>query len=121
MLCLRVHGLDLPHLVHRLQFFGVQAEFVILSEQALNREMPEIARKVLGQLAQTPSTQRTILEIRLKRLDGENAEAIELAKSAATACGDSEDADKILLEGGLAALAENAKASREILLPLSKK
>jgi hypothetical protein len=96
-------------------------ELLILGEQALNRNMPEIARRALAKLAQAPSTRRTILEIRLKRLDGENAEAIELAKSAAAACGDSEDADKILLEGGLAALAENAEASREILLPLSKK
>ena len=96
-------------------------ELLILGEQALNRNMTEIARRALAQLAQSPSTRRTILEIRLKRLDGENAEAIELAKSAAAACGDSEDADKILLEGGLAALAENAETSREILLPLSKK
>ena len=96
-------------------------ELLILGEQSLNRNMTEIARRALAQLAQAPSTRRTILEIRLKRLDGENAEAIELAKSAAASCGDSEDADKILLEGGLAALAENAEASREILLPLSKK
>ena len=96
-------------------------ELLVLSEQALNREMPEIARKALGQLAQTPSTQRTILEIRLKRLDGENTEAVELAKSAAASCGNAEDGDKILLEGGVAAMEENAEAGREILLPLSKK
>jgi hypothetical protein len=96
-------------------------EILILGEQALNRNMTEVALQALSQLAQAPSTRRTILEIRLKRLDGENAEAIELAKSAAASCGDSEDADKILLEGGVAAMAENAEASREILLPLSKK
>ena len=96
-------------------------ELLVLSEQALNRGMPEIARKALGQLAQTPSTQRTILEIRLKGFDGENAEAVELAKSAAASCGNPEDADKILLEGGVAAMEENAEASRDILLPLSKK
>ena len=96
-------------------------ELLVLAEKSLNRNMTEIARRALAQLAQAPSTRRTILEIRLKRLDGENAEAIELAKSAAAACGDSEDADKILLEGGVAAMAENAEASREILLPLSKK
>ena len=96
-------------------------ELLVLSEQALNRGMPEIARKALGQLAQTPSTQRTILEIRLKRFDGENTEAVELAKSAAASCGNPEDADKILLEGGVAAMEENAEASRDILLPLSKK
>jgi hypothetical protein len=96
-------------------------EILILGEQALNRNMTEVALQALSQLAQAPSTRRTILEIRLKRLDGENAEAIELAKSAAASCGDSEDADKILLEGGVASLAENAEASREILLPLSKK
>ena len=96
-------------------------ELLILGEQSLNRNMTEIARQALGQLAQSPSTRRTILEIRLKRLDGENAEAVELAKSASASCGDIEDADKILLEGGVAAMAENAEASREILLPLSKK
>jgi len=96
-------------------------ELLILGEQSLNRNMTEIARQALGQLAQSPSTRRTILEIRLKRLDGENAKAIELAKSASASCGNAEDADKILLEGGVAALAENAEASREILLPLSKK
>jgi hypothetical protein len=99
-------------------------ELLILAEKSLHRNMTEIARQALGQLAQSPSTRRTILEIRLKRLDGENAEAVELAKSAAAAaaaCGDSEDAEKILLEGGVAALAENAEASRDILLPLSKK
>jgi hypothetical protein len=96
-------------------------ELLILGEQALNREMPEIARRALAQLAQAPSTRRTILEIRLKRLDGENAEAVELAKSASASCGNAEDADKILLEGGVAAMEENAEASREILLPLSKK
>jgi hypothetical protein len=96
-------------------------EILILGEQALNRNMTEVALQALSQLAQAPSTRRTILEIRLKRLDGENAEAIELAKSAAASCGDSEDADKILLEGGVAAMEENAEASREILLPLSKK
>ena len=35
MLGLRVHGLDLPRLVHGLQLVGVQAELVILCEQAL--------------------------------------------------------------------------------------
>ena len=93
-------------------------ELLILAEKSLNREMPEIARRALAQLAQAPSTRRTILEIRLKHLDGENAEAVELAKSAAASCG---DADKILFEGGVAAMAENAEASRDILLPLSKK
>ena len=93
-------------------------ELLVLSEKSLNREMPEIARRALAQLAQAPSTRRTILEIRLKHLDGENAEAVELAKSAAASCG---DADKILFEGGVAAMAENAEASRDILLPLSKK
>jgi len=35
MLGLRVNGLDLPRLVHRLQLVGVQAELMILCEQAL--------------------------------------------------------------------------------------
>jgi hypothetical protein len=96
-------------------------ELLILGEKSLNRNMTEVARQALGQLAQAPSTRRTILEIRLKRLDGENAKAVELAKSAAASCGDSEDADKILFEGGVAAMAENAEAGRDILLPLSKK
>jgi hypothetical protein len=96
-------------------------DLLILAEKSLHRNMTEIARQALGQLAQSPSTRRTILEIRLKHLDGENAEAVELAQSAAASCGDGEDADKILLEGGVAAMAENAEASREILLPLSKK
>ena len=96
-------------------------ELLVLCEKSLNREMPEIARRALAQLAQAPSTRRTILEIRLKHLDGENAEAVELARSAAASCGDSEDADKILFEGGVAAMAANAEAGRDILLPLSKK
>ena len=96
-------------------------ELLVLAEKSLNREMPEIARRALAQLAQAPSTRRTILEIRLKHLDGENAEAVELAKSAAASCGDAEDADKILFEGGVAAMAENAESGRDILLPLSKK
>jgi hypothetical protein len=96
-------------------------ELLILAEKSLNRNMTEIARQALGQLAQSPSAQRTILEIRLKRLDGENAEAVELAKSAAASCGNAEDANKILLEGGVAAMAENVEAGRDILLPLSKR
>lgn len=96
-------------------------ELLILSEQALNRNLPEVARRALGKLSQAPSTRRTILEIRLKPFDGENAAAVELAKSAAAACGNAEDAEKILLEGGIAAMEENVEASREILLPLSKK
>jgi len=96
-------------------------ELLIVSEQALNRNMTEVARRALAQLAQAPSTRRTIIEIRLKRLDGENAEAVELAQSAASSCGNAEDADKILLEGGVAAMAENAKAGRDILLALAKK
>jgi len=96
-------------------------ELLILAEKSLNLNMTEIARQALGQLAQAPSTRRTILEIRLKRLDGENAEAVELAKSASASCGNAEDADKILFEGGVAAMAENAEGGYDILLPLSKK
>ena len=96
-------------------------ELLIVSEQALNRNMTEVARQALGKLGRETSTRRTIIEIRLKRLDGENAEAVELAQSAAASCGNAEDADKILLEGGVAAMEENAEASRDILLSLSKK
>lgn len=96
-------------------------ELLIVSEQALNRNITEVARQALGKLGRETSTRRTIIEIRLKRLDGENAEAVELAQSAATSCGNAEDADKILLEGGVAAMEENAEASRDILLSLSKK
>jgi len=96
-------------------------ELLILSEQAINRNMPEVARRALGELSQAPSTRRTIIEIRLKQTDGENAAAVELAKSAAASCGNAEDAEKILLEGGIAAMEEDTEAGREILLPLSKK
>lgn len=96
-------------------------DLLILSEQAMNRNMPEVARRALGKISQAPSTRRTIIEIRLKQIDGENAAAVELAKSAAASCGNAEDAEKILLEGGIAAMEDDTEAGREILLPLSKK
>ena len=50
MLGVRVHGLDLPGLVHGLELLGVQAEFVILCENALL--LGNVQRVVAFQVAQ---------------------------------------------------------------------
>lgn len=50
MLGLRIHGLNLSCLVHGLELLGVQAEFMILSEQALL--VSNIQRVVALQVAQ---------------------------------------------------------------------
>jgi hypothetical protein len=96
-------------------------ELLILADQALNRNMPEVAATALRKYDGDPSTRRTVLEIRLKRLEGQNAEAMELAKSAAASAPDADEADKILLEGGAAGLDENFSAGSAILYPISLK
>ena len=95
-------------------------ELLVLGEHAAKRNMPEITRQALTQLGNARSTRRTILEIRLKALDGDPNDVLQFAQiSASTAS--SEDADKILLEGASIAIGEDWPASRDILIPLSKK
>ena len=96
-------------------------EMLVVAEQALNRNLPGVAIQALGRLGESPSTQRTILEVRLKAVEGDSAGAMELARSAAASIQDSDSANKILLEGASAGLDENFSASAAILYRLSLK